>query len=298
MLSGDTVSQEKIVSVASLPRGRHWLVRLGDFYDRRLVPWMLPLAILLVWQAVVQYGLVPARILPLPTSVAAAAWRLTLSGELLADVWVSTLRALAGLLVGGGIAFALGLVTGITRLGERYIDSTIQMIRTVPNLALVPLVILWFGIGDEARLFLIALGVFFPIYINTFHGVRQVDPHLIEMGRVYGLSTRQLFWEVILPGAMPAILLGLRVALGVMWLTLIVAESVAVDSGIGFMAQQAREFIRTDVMLFAVILYALLGKLADSLARGLEQRFLRWHPNFAEAGNTTPKASAKNGGAA
>jgi sulfonate transport system permease protein len=281
MLSGNTVSQRKIATGAPPSPSRQSLPWLGHLYEHTIVPWVLPLAILLLWQVVVQNGLVPQRILPLPTAVAAAAWRLTLSGELLADVLVSTQRALTGLLVGGGVGFVLGLLTGMTVRGERYIDSTIQMIRTVPNLALVPLVILWFGIGDEARLFLIALGVFFPIYINTFHGVRQVDAHLIEMGRIYGLSTRQLFWEVILPGAMPSILLGLRIALGVMWLTLIVAESVAVDSGIGFMAQQAREFIRTDVMLFAVILYALLGKLADSLARWLERRFLRWHPNYA-----------------
>src|SRR5207253_1385402 len=145
---------------------------------------------------------------------------------------------------------------------EKFLDTTLQMLRTVPNLALVPLVIFWFGIGDGARLFLIAEGVLFTMYINTFHGIRQVDPGLIEMGRAYALSTRDLFWELILPGALPSILLGLRVALGVMWLTLIIAETIAADSGIGHMANQAREFMRTDVMVFAIILYALLGKLA------------------------------------
>ncbi|HMN27850.1 MAG TPA: ATP-binding cassette domain-containing protein, partial [Caldilineaceae bacterium] len=234
--------------------------------DRRLSSWLLPIAILAVWQLAVQVGLAPDRILPAPLKIVNTAIRLTLSGQLLADIAVSTSRALTGLLVGGGIGFALGLLNGMFLRSERYLDTTIQMVRTVPNLALVPLVILWFGIGDQARLFLIALGVFFPIYINTFHGVRQVDTGLIEMGRVYGLTTQQLFWQVILPGAMPSILLGLRVALGVMWLTLIVAETVAVDSGIGYLAQSAREFIRTDVMVFAVILYALLGKLADTLA--------------------------------
>jgi ABC-type nitrate/sulfonate/bicarbonate transport system permease component len=149
-------------------------------------------------------------------------------------------------------------------------------------------------------LFLIALGVFFPMYINTFHGIRQVETGLIEMGRTYGLSTWQLFREIILPGAMPSILLGLRIALGVMWLTLIVAETVAVDSGIGYMAASAREFIRTDVMVFAVVLYALLGKLADTIARGLERHFLQWHPSYQPTIPTTsravPRRAAMTGG--
>jgi sulfonate transport system permease protein len=290
MLSSNTVTQKKLAGVGDGGESRLWLAKLAELYDRNLVPWVLPLIILILWQVLVQNGVIPVRILPEPISIVEAAIRLTASGKLLADVLISSQRAFAGLLIGGGIGFALGLFNGMSTRGERYFDTTVQMIRTVPNLALVPLVILWFGIGDPARLFLIALGVFFPIYINTFHGVRQVDPHLIEMGRVYGLSTRQLFWEVIFPGAMPAILLGLRIALGVMWLTLIVAETVAVDSGIGYMAQSAREFIRTDVMIFAVILYALLGKLADSTARWLERRFLRWHLNYAE--------STTNGGVA
>jgi len=256
--------------------------------DAYLSHWLLPVTILLLWQALVQSGIVPERILPAPTAVLQAAVRMTLSGQLFADIWVSTQRALVGLLVGGGIGFLLGLLNGVFRRGEKFLDTTIQMIRTVPNLALVPLVILWFGIGDEARLFLIALGVFFPMYINTFHGIRQVEVGLIEMGRTYGLSTWQLFREIILPGAMPSILLGLRIALGVMWLTLIVAETVAVDSGIGYMAASAREFIRTDVMVFAVVLYALLGKLADTIARGLERYFLQWHPNYQSATATRP----------
>ncbi|MCL4859301.1 MAG: ABC transporter permease subunit [Caldilineaceae bacterium] len=265
------------------PLLRRIVTRIITVIDRRLSNWFVPLGILLAWQLLVQFGFIPERILPAPSAIARAAVRLTLSGQLLADVLVSTQRALTGLLVGGGLAFALGLVNGMSARSEKYLDTTIQMIRTIPNLALVPLVILWFGIGDEARLFLIALGVFFPIYINTFHGVRQVDSGLIEMGRTYGLSTWQLFRQIIFPGAMPSILLGLRIALGVMWLTLIVAETVAVDSGIGYLAQSAREFIRTDVMVFAVILYALLGKLADVIARALEQRLLQWHTGYQQA---------------
>jgi sulfonate transport system permease protein len=252
--------------------------RFVDFFQRHLLVWLVPTLIIVAWQIAVDTGIVASRFLPTPLAVVNAAIKLAVEKELFTDVWVSTLRALSGLLVGGGIGFALGMTNGLSGLSEKLFDRTIQMIRTVPNLALMPLVILWFGIGDSARLFIIALGVFFPIYVNTFHGIRSVDPTLIEMGRVYGLSTRQLFWQVIFPGALPSILLGLRLALGVMWLTLIVAESVAANSGIGFMTASAREFIRVDVMLFAVILYALLGKLADVIARILEARLLRWQP--------------------
>jgi sulfonate transport system permease protein len=142
------------------------------------------------------------------------------------------------------------------------------------------LVILWFGIGESAKLFLIATGVFFPIYINTLHGIRSVDPRLIEMGRVYGLDPFKLFQKIILPGALPSILVGVRYALGVMWLTLIVAETIASDNGIGFMTMNARDFLQTDVVLLGIALYALLGKLADSFTRLLERWLLRWNPVY------------------
>ena len=142
------------------------------------------------------------------------------------------------------------------------------MVRNIPNLALIPLVILWFGIEDDAKLFLVALGVFFPVYVNTFHGIRTVDAQLVEMGRIYGMSRRDLFRRVILPGALPSIFVGLRYALGIMWLTLIVAETISANSGIGYMAMNAREFMLIDVVVLAILLYALLGKLARQRRRG------------------------------
>jgi sulfonate transport system permease protein len=136
----------------------------------------------------------------------------------------------------------------------------------------------WFGIGEEAKLFLVSLGVFFPVYLNTFHGIRSVDPGLIEMGKVYGLSRWSLYKDIILPGALPSILVGIRYALGIMWLTLIVAETVAADAGIGYMAMNAREFMQMDVIVLSILLYALLGKLSDTIAKWLERRWLRWNP--------------------
>ncbi len=155
-----------------------------------------------------------------------------------------------------------------------------QMIRTIPHLALIPLVILWFGIGESAKIFLVALGVMFPVYINTFSGIQNVDRKLIEMGTVYGLSKWKLFVNIILPGALSSILVGIRYALGVMWMSLIVAETIGADSGIGFMATSAREFMQMDIVVLTIVLYAILGKLSDVIAKMFEIRFLQWNPVF------------------
>lgn len=242
--------------------------------------WLLPAAIIAGWEAAARAGLIPANVLPAPSAVAEAFWRLTLSGELIRDIGVSTLRALSGFAIGGSIGFVLGLANGFSALSRGLTDTTLQMIRNIPHLALIPLVILWFGIDEEAKLFLVALGVFFPIYVNTLLGIQSVDPQLVEMGRVYGLDRRALFFRVILPGALPSIFVGLRYALGIMWLTLIVAETISASSGLGYMAMQAREFLLIDVVVLSILIYALLGKLADSLARLLERLSLGWHPAF------------------
>lgn len=246
----------------------------------RLIPWLVPVSLILIWQFLVQIGWLSTRVLPSPTSVVDAGVKLASSGELLRHVSVSAGRALAGFAIGGGIGFALGLLNGISSISEKLLDTSVQMLRNIPHLAMIPLVILWFGIGEEAKLFLVSIGVLFPIYLNTFHGIRTVDPGLIEMGKVYGLKPFSLFWQIILPGALPSILVGVRFALGLMWLTLIVAETIASDSGIGYMAMNAREFMQTDVVVFSILLYALLGKLADSIARQLEAWSLQWHPNY------------------
>jgi sulfonate transport system permease protein len=242
--------------------------------------WLIPAALVALWQALCSAGFVSDSVLPSPWAVLAAGWRLTLSGELPRNAGVSLLRALAGLLVGGGIGFALGLANGLSRLSERLTDSSLQMVRNIPHLALIPLVILWFGIDEEAKLFLVALGVFFPVYANTLHGVRSVDPQLIEMAKSYRMSRADLFLRVILPGALPSIFVGLRYALGIMWLTLIVAETIAAQSGIGYMAMQAREFFAVDVVVLSILIYALLGKLADAIARALEGACLAWNPAY------------------
>ena len=249
-------------------------------YLHRLAPWVVPILLITIWQLLVKFSWIPARVLPAPTDVLLAGIRLARTGELFYHLAISSQRAVLGFSIGGSIAFVLGLLNGIIPIAEKLLDTSIQMLRNIPHLAMIPLVILWFGVGEEGRIFLVALGVSFPIYINTFHGVRTIDPGLIEMGKVYGLNTWSLFWQIILPGAMPSILIGVRYALGVMWLTLIVAETISFDSGIGYMAMNAREFMQTDVVVLSILLYALLGKLADVSARFLENKLLSWHPGY------------------
>lgn len=247
---------------------------------RAVLPWGFPVFVLIVWQVLSSLGVIPTRVLPSPLNVLTAAWTLIQSGELLKHISISARRAISGFIVGGSIGFALGVANGLFPIAETMFDTSLQMLRTIPNLALLPLVILWFGIGEEARLFLVSIGVLFPIYLNTFHGIRNVDSGLIEMGQVYGLSPLEQFWKIILPGAMSSILVGVRFSLGIMWLTLIVAETIAADSGIGYMAMNAREFMQTDVVVLSILLYALFGKLADAIARALERSWLRWNPNY------------------
>ena len=246
-----------------------------------LLPWLVPLAILVLWELAAYFGWLSSRILPEPLAVLRAGWTLAESGELWTHLRVSAGRALVGFAIGGGLGLLLGLLTGSFRWAEIAFDTTLQMVRNIPPLALIPLVILWFGIDETAKLFLISLGVFFALYINTFHGIRSVDPALIEMGRSYGLTGWALYREIILPGALSSILVGVRYALGFMWVILIVAETISAQSGIGYMTMNAREFLQTDVVLLGILLYALLGKLADVAARLLERHWLRWNTAYA-----------------
>jgi sulfonate transport system permease protein len=246
--------------------------------------WAAPLVVLLVWEAVARLGWLSAQVLPAPSKVFGTAVELLREGRLLSHLGVSLLRAATGFVVGGAIGFGLGTLVGFSRLAEALLDRSIQMVRAIPFLALLPLVIVWFGVDEGGKIFLVALGVSFPIYINTVLGIRQVDPKLLELGRVIGLSTPTLVRRIVLPGALPSILTGVRYALATAWLALVVAETIATSTGIGFLAMDAREFLRTDVIVLAILIYALIGVAADSIARLLERRLLSWHANYAVEG--------------
>ncbi|MBR3117846.1 MAG: ABC transporter permease subunit [Oceanobacillus sp.] len=223
---------------------------------------------------------ISGSILPPPLEVVQAGAQMAVNGDLWTHIFISFNRALTGFIIGGGLGLIFGLLNGIYPIAEKHLDTTVQMFRNIPHLALIPLIILWFGVGEEPKVILVAIGVFFPIYINTYHGIRSVDKGLIEMGNVYRLSRQKLFSKIVLRGALPSILVGIRYALGTMWVTLIVAETVAASSGIGYMSNNAREFMQLDIVVLAILLYALLGKLADSLAKLLESRLLKWNPVY------------------
>jgi sulfonate transport system permease protein len=241
-----------------------------------ILPWLIPIALLLLWQLMSSSGLIPSTVLPSPVGVMAAAVRLLANGELIHHMGISLYRALSGFLIGGITGFILGLGNGCFKISALLFDSSVQMLRNIPHLALIPLMILWFGIGETPKIILVALGVLFPIYINTYHGIKNVDKELIEMGRAYGLSGWSLFTQIIFPGALSSILVGIRYALGVMWTTLIVAETIAANSGIGYLAMNAREFMQMDIIVLSILIYALLGKLSDLIAKFFESRWLRW----------------------
>ncbi len=175
----------------------------------RVAPWFLPVGIVAVWQLASSVGWLSTRILPSPEGVVTAFWTLSASGELWQHLAISSWRALIGFSIGGSLGLILGLISGLSRWGERLLDTSIQMLRNVPHLALIPLVILWFGIDESAKIFLVALGTLFPIYINTWHGIRNIDRGLVEMARSYGLSGIPLFIHVILPWS-PALNYGRR----------------------------------------------------------------------------------------
>jgi sulfonate transport system permease protein len=246
--------------------------------------WAAPLLLVTAWESLARLGGLSPHILPAPSRVFETAIRLISNGSLIDDMAVSLLRASAGFAIGGTIGFALGTAVGFSRIADAVFDRSIQMIRAIPFLALLPLVIVWFGVGEAEKIFLVSLGVSFPIYINTTLGIRQVDPKLVELGRVMGLSRRQLVRRIILPGALPSVLTGVRYSLATAWLALVVAETIGADSGIGFLAMDAREFLRTDVIVLTILIYALIGIAADAIVRMFERRLLVWHPNFAPDG--------------
>ncbi len=244
--------------------------------------WLSPLVILLLWEAGVRTGVIPSRILAAPSTVAATFVDLLTTGVLAQNLLVSLARVSAGLTLGVTAGVILALASGLSRVGETVVDPPIQMLRTLPLLALVPLFIVWFGIGEAPKIALIALGSMFPIYLNLFNGVRSVDAKLVEAARSFGLKGLDLVRDVILPGAAPGLLTGLRYSLGVSWLFLVVAEQINAQSGLGYLINNARDFLRTDIIVLCLLIYALLGLSSDALVRALERRVLAWRPSFVE----------------
>ncbi|NUP18000.1 MAG: ABC transporter permease [Streptomyces sp.] len=239
-----------------------------------------PVLLLLLWQLLTSTGVLTADVLASPGRIAQVGSDLIADGSLPSAMGTSLQRVAAGLALGTVVGTGLALVSGLFRIGEDLVDAPVQMLRTVPFVGLIPLFIIWFGIGEAPKVAIITLGVTFPLYLNVYAGIRGVDAQLIEAGESLGLSRWGLVRHVVLPGALPGALTGLRYSLGIAWLALVFAEQVNADSGIGFLMVQARDFLRTDVIVVCLIVYAFLGLLADFIVRSLERLLLQWRPTF------------------
>ncbi len=245
--------------------------------------WMSPLAIFLLWEMASRIGLLPSHVLAAPSSVLRTAWDLTVSGQLPFNILISLGRVVAGLAIGLVIGTTIAVLAGLTKTGENAFDPPIQMLRALPPVALSPLFILWFGIGEVPKVALIALGATFPIYLNLYNGIRGVAPKLVEAARSFGLRRWQLVAHVILPGALPSFLLGLRFALASSWLILVVAEQINASAGLGYLINNARDLSRTDIILVCLLVYASFGLGADAIVRAIERRVLAWRPSFIKS---------------
>lgn len=237
-----------------------------------------PIALIVIWQVASTVSLLSPRILAAPSDIVATAVRLIESGELITGIAVSFLRVVAGFSIAVFVGITLALISGLSRLGEAVIDPPIQMLKAMPFLGLLPLFILWFGIGEAPKIGLVAFGAIFPIYLTLHGGIRGIDRKLIEAGQTLDLGTPGIIRHIIIPGALPSLLVGIRYGLSVAWLSLVVGEQINASSGLGYIITYARDFLQTDVIVVCLLVYAMMGLLTDGLVRIIEAYALRWRP--------------------
>ncbi|MGG0789292.1 ABC transporter permease [Peribacillus simplex] len=240
----------------------------------------LPVVVLIAWQSLGSAGILPAQLFSSPLLIVTTFIDLVQSREMGMHLQISLTRALLGFALGGFLGLLLGVIVGIQKKSEEYLNPSIQMLRTVPLLAITPLFIMWFGFGELSKVLLIALGAFFPLYLQTFLGLRNVDKKLYDVARILEFSRLEQITKLMIPAALPNILLGIRLALSAAWMCLVVAELLGADRGVGFMIQDARSFMQTDVVFVGIIIFALAGKISDSFVRFLENHLLKWQDSF------------------
>ncbi|QWU15534.1 sulfonate transport system permease protein [Paenibacillus sophorae] len=241
---------------------------------------IIPILAVGLWQTAGSAGWVSPEFLPTPLAIARSFARLAVSGGLAHHLGVSLGRAFLGFLIGGAFGLLLGILTGLFRRAEYLLDPSVQVLRLVPHLAIAPLIILWFGFGEVSKVVIILSGSFFPLYINTFVGIRHMEDKLLEVGRVLGFSPYQRLRRLILPAALPNILLGLRLSLAVSWIGLVVAELIGSQSGVGFLINEAKQNSNTEIIFVGILIFAFVGKLIDSIVRVLEHRLLFWRDSY------------------
>ncbi|QPQ35351.1 MULTISPECIES: ABC transporter permease [unclassified Lysinibacillus] len=241
---------------------------------------ILPIGLLIIWEVAGRNAYLNPLLLSMPSDILLEFIYLVQHGHLLGHLQISTWRALSGFVLGGGLGLLAGIVVGFSYLSEKLLNPSIQMLRMLPHLAIAPLFILWFGFGETSKLLLIAKGSFFPLYVNTFLGLRSMDRKLFEVAHVLQFNKWHLLTKVIIPSALPNIFLGLRLSLGIAWLGLVVAEMMGSTSGIGFLINDARAMAMISTVFVGIIIFAALGKISDSLILWIERKCLRWQQNF------------------
>jgi sulfonate transport system permease protein len=260
---------------AATPRRRARSVVLGP-RALQVIRWLSPVALIVLWQVASSTGVLDEKTLASPVQLAGTARDLLESGQLQEAIRVSARRAAIGFLLGAGIAVVLGTVVGLSALGDAIVDPLVQMLRTLPLFGLVPLFIIWFGIKEEPKIYLVALFVIVPLYLNLVAALRSVDPDLQEVAKALRLTRSERLRHLYLPSVMPGVLVGLRQSLGMAWIALIVAEQVNAGAGLGYLINNARDFLQIDIIVVGLLCYAVLGLLTDSAVRLLERRALRW----------------------
>jgi sulfonate transport system permease protein len=260
----------------SRQRGSRGRSRLATVARRSAVP----IALIVIWQLASTFGWIDSKTLASPLQVWHTAKELSGEGELWPNVLISLRRVVIGLAIGGAIGTLLGMVAGLSRVGEELVDAPLQMLRTLPFLGLLPLLVVWLGIGEGIKVGLVVIGVIFPIYLNLHKGIRNVDPRFAELSRSCEVGRWGMIRKVILPGALPSYLVGLRFALGIAWLSLVVGETTNAEKGIGYLIMQGEEYLRTEVIVLGLVIYALLGLCMEGLVRVIEWKTLPWHKEF------------------
>lgn len=240
----------------------------------------LSIALVVVWQTLSQSGFINQLLLPSPSRIALTFRDLLISGELTRHIGVSIFRVLTGFAIAAVLGLGLGIAIGLSRSLDRMTDLLIQLVKPIPPIAWIPLAILWFGIGEESKIYIIFLGAFFPVIINTIDGIRQTDHKFVEVARILAVPRFKFVRQVVLPGALPSIMTGLRVGLMVAWMCVVAAELIAASSGIGYLIMDARQLSQSDVVLVGMITIGVIGKVMDSLIKRLELRLVGWKVAF------------------
>ena len=247
---------------------------------RLLLGSLLPILLILFWEFASQVGLVESYQLPAPSVILVKLSDLTASGELFGHVSITIYRVFIGFTLGSIVAIIIGLLVGFSRNAEYLFDPIIQAFRSIPSLAWVPLFILWMGIGESSKVTMIAVGVFFPVYLNLVSGIISVDRKLIEVGKMFKLSLYQQIRQIIFPATLPSLLVGLRSGLGLGWMFVVAAELMGASQGLGYLLVLGQNTLSPEVILISIILFAVIGKTSDWLLKVLEDHFLSWQDRF------------------